>query len=251
MQSSFFKTRLQALNKPQKMMNMENHLQRFDDEAVRQAEEAKRHHQAEKDEAERVRQEIRRAQINKLQRNAGFMEEWLQKGVEDWKQNMSYKKEREQSQLEFEYKQAHKFNETTVKKIEEATVEVNDGINQFEQTLKDNGINPRVTKDHAERALATTFSAGGSPAKATMRTQKMTQSLLSRPTMGLGGTMTKTGGITLASVGLRSKAKKPLDDRARKDRERRRMRMITDQLTLMHDMESHRREEEVLQRMKR
>ena len=63
--------------------------------------------------------------------------------------------------------------------------------------------------------------------------------------------MTKTGGITLASVGLRSKAKKPLDDRARKDRERRRMRMITDQLTLMHDMESHRREEEVLQRMKR
>ena len=55
----------------------------------------------------------------------------------------------------------------------------------------------------------------------------------------------------MASVGLRSKAKKPLDDRARKDRERRRMRMITDQLTLMHDMESHRREEEVLQRMKR
>ena len=133
MQSSFFKTRLQALNKPQKMMNMENHLQKFDDEAVRQAEEAKRYHQAEKDEAERVRQEIRRAQINKLQRNAGFMEEWLQKGVEDWKQNMSYKKEREQSQLEFEYKQAHKFNEMTVKKIEEATCEVNDGIDQFEQ----------------------------------------------------------------------------------------------------------------------
>ena len=34
------------------------------------------------------------------------MEEWLQKGVEDWKQNMAYKKEREQGQLEFEYKQA-------------------------------------------------------------------------------------------------------------------------------------------------
>lgn len=83
---------------------MEDHLKKFDDEAVRQNEEAKRHDQAEKEEAERVKQEIRRAQINKLQRNAGFMEEWLQKGVEDWKQNMSYKKEREQSQLEFEYK---------------------------------------------------------------------------------------------------------------------------------------------------
>jgi hypothetical protein len=87
-------------------MNMENHLQRFDDEAVKQEEEAKRFAASEKDEKERIRQEIRRAQINKLQRNAGFMEEWLAKGVEDWKQNMAYKKEREQSQLEFEYKQA-------------------------------------------------------------------------------------------------------------------------------------------------
>ena len=152
------------------------------------------------------------------------MEEWLAKGVEDWKQNMAYKKEREQSQLEFEYKQAQKFNEITVVKISEANQEVNDGIDQFEGTLKENGINPRVTRDFAEKALTQTFS-GISPGK---KTQKLTQSLLSRPTMGLGGTMTKTGGITLASVGLRSKAKKPLDDKARKDKERRRMRMITD-----------------------
>jgi len=250
MQSSFFKVRLQALNKPQKTMNMELHLKKFDDEAVRQAEEAKRHNASEVDDSERMKQEIRRAQINKLQRNAGFMEEWLQKGVEDWKQNMAYKKEREQSQLEFEYKQAQKFNEMTVQKIDDATREVNDGIDQFEQTLKDNGINPRVTDDFAATALAQTIS-GGSPAKAQMRTQKMTQSLLSRPTMGLGGTMTKTGGVTLASVGLRSKAKKPLDDKARKDRERRRMRMITDQMTHLHEMEKNRREAEVLQRMKR
>lgn len=33
------------------------------------------------------KQEMRRIQINKLQRNAGFMEEWHQKGVEDWKKN--------------------------------------------------------------------------------------------------------------------------------------------------------------------
>jgi len=46
--------------------------------------------------------------------------------------------------------------------------------------------------------------------------------------MGLGGTMTKTGGITLASIGLRSKAKKPLDSKGRKERDRRRMRMISD-----------------------
>ena len=145
MQSSFFKTRLQALNKPQKTMNMENHLRKFEDEASRQAAEAAQHAAAEAEEKERIKQEIRRAQINKLQRNAGFLEEWLAKGVEDWKQNMAYKKEREQSQLEFEYKQAQKFNEMTVRNIDDATKEVNDGIEQFEETLKENGINPRVT----------------------------------------------------------------------------------------------------------
>lgn len=63
--------------------------------------------------------------------------------------------------------------------------------------------------------------------------------------------MTKTGGITLASVGLRSKAKKPLDDKGRKDKERRRMRMIASQLTLIEDLEKQRREEDVLGMMKR
>lgn len=32
------------------------------------------------------------------------MEEWLQKGVEDWKKNQTIKKEREKKELEFEYK---------------------------------------------------------------------------------------------------------------------------------------------------
>jgi hypothetical protein len=45
---------------------------------------AKLDHQDVVENAEK-KQEMRRIQINKLQRNAGFMEEWLAKGVEDWK----------------------------------------------------------------------------------------------------------------------------------------------------------------------
>lgn len=63
--------------------------------------------------------------------------------------------------------------------------------------------------------------------------------------------MTKNGGLTLGSVGLRSKAKKPLDDKQKKERERRRMRMIADQLSLVQNIEKQRRESEVLERMKR
>lgn len=82
------------------------------------------------------------------------MEEWQQKGVEDWKKNQQIKKEREKRDLEFEYKQAEGVNSMTMRKISEANREVSDGIGQFEQTLKKIGINPKVRKDEAERAVS-------------------------------------------------------------------------------------------------
>ena len=56
------------------------------------------------------------------------MEEWHLKGVEDWKKNQQSKKERENKGLEFEYSQAKKLKDFTMKKIDEATTEVKDGI---------------------------------------------------------------------------------------------------------------------------
>jgi hypothetical protein len=38
-------------------------------------------------------------------------------------------------------------------KIDDANKEVNDGINQFEQTLKQIGINPKVRREDADRAV--------------------------------------------------------------------------------------------------
>ena len=81
------------------------------------------------------------------------MEEWLQKGVEDWKQNMAYKKEREQSHLEFEYRQAQKDEQATIKRVDAARREVADGIAQFERTLAENNINPEVTAEFANSAI--------------------------------------------------------------------------------------------------
>lgn len=105
---------------------------------------AKRASNAEKKQKSEQKQELRRVQLNKLQRNAGFMEEWHQKGVENWKKNMTVKREREANQLEFDYKQAEKFNEIALNKLDAAGREVNDGIDQFESTLRSQGINTRV-----------------------------------------------------------------------------------------------------------
>lgn len=59
--------------------------------------------------------------------------------------------------LEFEFKQAQKFNSLAVMKLENAHAEVYDGISKFEQTLKDKGINPNVSKDMANSAVVQSF----------------------------------------------------------------------------------------------
>ena len=66
---------------------MESHLHKFEEEKDRQQAVATRAETEDRQVAAMRKQEMRRIQINKLQRNAGFMEEWHQKGVEDWKKN--------------------------------------------------------------------------------------------------------------------------------------------------------------------
>ena len=64
------------------------------------------------------------------------MEEWHRKGVDNWKKNMTIKRDREANQLEFDFKQAEKYNQMALDKLDSANREVNDGIEQFEQTLR-------------------------------------------------------------------------------------------------------------------
>ena len=127
-QHAFFKSRINALNKPQKQLNMEAHVKKFEDEKDRQAQQA-----AELDARDVAmnsmrKQEMRRIQINKLQRNAGFMEEWHQKGVEDWKKNQKRQRDRESRELEFNLKQVQKYNSIAENKLDDAKREVEDGI---------------------------------------------------------------------------------------------------------------------------
>jgi len=66
---------------------MERHQQKFEDEKLRQDAVANKGDREEREARERKLSELRAAQINKVARNAGFMEEWLQKGVQDWQKN--------------------------------------------------------------------------------------------------------------------------------------------------------------------
>lgn len=174
------------------------------------------------------------------------MEEWLQKGVQDWKKNQSIKKDRERRDLEFEYKETEKYHQLAMTKIDDATKEVNDGIAQFERTLQKNyGISTKVNKQEAERAVSQSISNGGSPLRNTQKSQRFSSltgaslksnnfaaapALVNPFAHSIRGPATLTQGpaMTLTSTGLRSKDKKVVSDVQKKDRERRRRKMIVD-----------------------
>lgn len=201
------------------------------------------------------KQEMRRIQINKLQRNAGFMEEWHQKGVEDWKKNQKRQRDRESKQLEFDLKQAQKFNVIAEKKLQDAKDEVVDGIDQFENTLRSNGINPRVQRDTADRAITDSFNAKtGSMGIQAARSMGAagSSSMTKAGTLGAAGlaVTTKTGAFTLESTGLKQRTKKTLTEATRKQREKRRRRLIGQQEESMKELELKKREEMVTELIK-
>jgi hypothetical protein len=66
---------------------------------------------------------------------------------------MTKKKEREASQLDFDYTQAEKFNKIVTTKLEDANYEVQNGIAEFEAKLKAMGKSTKVSKEVADKAI--------------------------------------------------------------------------------------------------
>ena len=184
--------------------------------------------------------------------------------MQDWQKNQTLKKERERRDLEFEYKETEKYHKIAITKIEEATKEVNDDIKQFERNLKNQyGISTKVKKEDAERAISQSLQDGkGSPMRQAGKSQRFASmtskanTLMNNPfaaSIKLAGTVNNFNGpaMTLTTTGLRSKDKKVISEKQRKDRERRRRKMIVDQMKTYQDMETKRRSDQVLERMKR
>lgn len=68
-------------------MNQDDHLQRFDSFKRQQDVKIQRFKSKDETEQRTLKEEMRKIQLNKLQRNMAFMEDWNQKGIENWKKN--------------------------------------------------------------------------------------------------------------------------------------------------------------------
>ena len=139
------------------------------------------------------------------------MEEWQAKGVIDWKKNQEIKREREETQLAFELTRAEAIKDKVDLKREQAQNEVVAGISDFEKRL------------------------------GRMKREVECQDMQKREKLRkwedfMGGDLLQ---------------KKGLSEYSKKERERRRRKMIVDQAKMQNELESIRREDEIIEKMLR
>lgn len=144
-------TRLQILNKSQKEIDLDLKMQKF--EEFKKFSEAKsmKLKQEEDQKDKKLKDEKRKASINKIQRNAGFMEDWEQKGVQEWKKNMETKKKREKMELLFQLKQVEKVQSKADTFYAKTRSEAMSHIDEFEKTMKSYGIPLKPYKEQVSQ----------------------------------------------------------------------------------------------------
>ncbi|OMJ72074.1 hypothetical protein SteCoe_29554 [Stentor coeruleus] len=155
MERKNIETRLQTLNKAQKEIDLELKMKKFDDFRDAMEIKAEKLEQAEDQKEKKKKDEKRKAMINKLQRNAGFMEDWEQKGVQEWKKNMEIKKKREQMELTFKLKEVEKVQAKADTFYSKTRSEAMSNIEEFEKTMKSLGIPVKPYKEQPTKTFST------------------------------------------------------------------------------------------------
>ncbi|EGR31169.1 hypothetical protein IMG5_116400 [Ichthyophthirius multifiliis] len=213
MESHFFDQLINQKNKPQKVVNLDKHLEHYDKYKKQQDQIIYQQKQKYEEEYKALRDQMRKIQLNKLQRNMAFQEDWNDKGQEQWKKNQEIRKQSELADQQFTQKITLKA-QNKLNTIKETTKnEVLGDIEQFELSLKKKGLileednNGNIIKKENKNLVSAT---------ATMN---------------------------------RIKEKQKLNEFLRKERDKRRRKMIVDQSKLQRDIQVKKREELVLKKL--
>ena len=211
------------MNKGEKTKIVEKKMLKFEDAKLRLEERAADDCRKERSLVHSLLMKKREDQINTLQSNQEFMEEWNKKGKQAWRANMSKTKERIDKAQRLEDKLTNRYKDMLHKQIGDATSEVVDGIEQFEKNLQRLGIDTSANVDE-----------GADPKGAAKGAEKPKKE--GKP----------LGGFSYAATMNKIKEKKTLGDFARKERDRRRRKMQVDQARTQATVEKKKREEELI-----
>ena len=136
-ENKHFLETLQRKTRSQQEIDLEKKLKRFEDFKIEQTK---------KIEQAKIEEEIRRKQEldldiknhrNKNQRYHAFLQQFEEKGINNWKNNMLRAKDREMKDINFELNQAIKMNRNIQRGIQKNINEYKRNVAQFEETFGD------------------------------------------------------------------------------------------------------------------
>jgi len=158
MESQLFAKRLNSLNKPQKIIDLEKKLEKFKVIEKQNMEKGAREEQELREKERQIKEEMRKIQLNKLQRNITFMEDWQEKGRKEWEKNQKIKHDREERERAFSETMAQRkaMRETLQRNAERD--EAIKGIQEFEQNASKLGVEVDHDPENRHRIERSTYS---------------------------------------------------------------------------------------------
>ena len=212
---NLYHQRLQNNTKAQKEVDMEMKLSKFTN--FKSEQDKKIEEKKEIDEEKiQMKKEMNIQELkSKAQRIHAFNQTFEQEGIEKWKQNMLKKKEAEKKELDFQLKEAEKYQSYVNKIISNSKNETIEKINNFEKNL---------TKLQSETAMSNLDEK------------------IKKNFVGLAS-------VNCEAVIQKIQAKIIQDQNAKRERDRRRRKIIVDQSKAQLEIENKNREEQLTQKL--
>ncbi len=160
-------------------------------------------------------QDQRHDNFRKMEENKQFMHDWEHEGKQKWKKNQQKRQETINRQKYFEDKEVEVFKKKLMKELDEATNELNGGIDEFERNLQKLGIEKNTNIEDAIKRMEE--KKGVPPGQI--------------QNFSYAATMNKI------------KEKKNVSEFAAKERDRRRRKMVVDQSKTQTDLDRKKNEE--------
>jgi len=250
--SKHFYETLQRKTRAQKEVDLEKKLKRFEDFKIEQNKKIKQAIEEEKFRQEQERAINIRNHRNKNQRYHAFLQQFEEKGINNWKNNMLRAKQREIKDVQFQLNEAQKIQKNLYRGIAKNIAIYHHEINQFEANFGKNGKKLEMNKSKKKEE---TEKKGDSNENAIAGANINQQDLENIPG-GLGSNQgaSNFGNVPhFQSVDTRAAnicegiyQKIMLDNRTKTERNRRRRKIIVEQSKAQLEIENKRREEQYI-----
>jgi len=160
MEGQLFEKRLNQLNKAQKEIDLEKKLAKFEHARIINEQKAIEKEKEEKERDRQIQDERRKIELNKLQRNITFMEDFQAKGWAEHEKNQARKHEREQKDREFQYMTETKRRDRILQGERLERQEVLDELDNFEKNAEKLGIEIEHDPDNPKKMERSNFAVG-------------------------------------------------------------------------------------------